>query len=87
MILLTTLSFAIAAAAQTDGMARREASARKLLANGKPYRAISLLSGAIGREDRAVFHALRAEAYNSIGGYDKARADARMALAQSPGLQ
>ena len=59
----------------------------KLLANGKPYRAISLLSGAIGREDRAVFHALRAEAYNSIGGYDKARADARMALAQSPGLQ
>jgi len=85
VLLFITLLIATVGLPQSDGMDRREATARRLLANNKPYRAISLLNGAIDREDRPVFHALRADAYNRIGVYNKAHADARTALVGLPG--
>jgi tetratricopeptide (TPR) repeat protein len=72
------------APAQKDGMAKREAKVRKQLAKGKAYKAISLCNGALGIEDRPVFHVLRADARNRIGEFAVAERDARQAFERLP---
>lgn len=65
-------------------MAKKEAKVRKQLAKGKPYKAISLCNGALGIEDRPVFHVLRAMARNRIGEFGAAELDARQGLNALP---
>lgn len=65
-------------------MAKREAKVRKQLAKGKPYKAISLCGGALGIEDRPVFHTLRADARNRIGEFAEAEHDAWQGLTALP---
>ena len=68
-------------------MTRREAKVRKQLAKEKPYRAINLCNGALGIEERPVFHVLRADARNRIGEFGMAEADARQGMKMMPGDQ
>ena len=70
---------------QGDGMAEREAKVRKQLAKDRPYKAISLCTGALGIEERAVFHVLRADAHNRIGQFAEAGRDARQGLNATSG--
>ncbi len=83
-----TLSFCLfvllVQALAADPMAKREAKARQQLAKGRPYKAISLCTGAIDIDDRPVFHVLRADAYNRIGSFSEAERDARLGLAATP---
>lgn len=83
VFLLCCALFVLSAPAQKDGMAKREAKVRKQLAQGRPYKAISLCNGALGIEDRPVFHVLRADAHNRIGEFAEAESDARGGLAAS----
>lgn len=75
---------AFSVVAQDDGMARREAKVRRQLAKGRPYKAISLCTGALGIEERGVFHVLRADARNRIGEFGAAVSDARLGWAAAP---
>lgn len=61
-----------------------EASARKVLAMDKPYKALTLTDRALSKKGAPeVFHVLRAEAYNRIGSYREARAQ----LQQAPSMK
>lgn len=71
--------------AQSDGMAKREAKVRAQLAKGRPYKAISLCNGALGLEDKPVFHVLLADAHNRIGEFAQAERDTRAGLLALPG--
>ena len=84
LFLLICAHLAVYAAAQNDPMAKREAKVRRQLAKDRPYKAISLCTGALGLEDRPVFHLLRADARNRIGEFATAETDARIALNAAP---
>lgn len=84
-LLVALVLLAPAAFCQGDGMAKREAKVRKQLAKNRPYKAISLCTGALGIEERPVFHVLRADAHNRIGQFAEAGRDARQGLNAVPG--
>lgn len=59
-----------------------ERQVRAALADDKPYKALSKSQGALSRKGApAVFRVLRADAYNRLGEYEKAKRDADLAKA------
>ena len=84
LILFVCALFARDATPQTPALAKREAKVRKQLANGKPYKAISLCNGALGIGGGPVFQVLRADARNRIGEFGAAERDARLGLVPLP---
>ena len=82
--LLAAGLIAVVCVAQNDAMAKREAKVRRQLAKDRPYKAISLCNGALGIEDRPVFHVLRADARNRIGEFGMAERDARQVMNMMP---
>lgn len=84
LLLLACAFSALSTFSQKDPMAKREAKVRRLLAREKPYKAISLCNGALGIEDRPIFHVLRADARNRIGDHFQAMNDARTGVAGLP---
>jgi tetratricopeptide (TPR) repeat protein len=63
-------------------------SVRAALERGKPYKALRVCNARLeGESPEEVFRALRAEAFNAIGEYAKAREDAELAVQQYPADQ
>ena len=67
-----------------QGMSHQEKKVRKLLAKGKAYPALRVATGALSKTDQPVFYGLLAQAWNTISEFEKAEADARMAMRLMP---
>lgn len=77
--ILSAVLVLVACTAQAQ-FEKAEATVRKALADGKPYKAIAKAESALSKKDApTVFHVLRADGYNRIGSYAKALKDAKAA--------
>jgi tetratricopeptide (TPR) repeat protein len=86
LLLLFSLSLCVANAQGPDEakLAKQETKARKLIADGKPYKAIEVCDRFLGEVPQPRFHVVRADALNRVGEHAKAERDARAALAAKP---
>lgn len=76
-VIVALVLFVLNGSAQFEKL---ETSAREALAKDKPYRALTLTERALTRKGApAIFHVIRAEAYNRIGSYQKAMGELRKA--------
>lgn len=77
--MITLLFMGAASLAGNAQYEKLEAKVRRALAEGKPYRAISLSERALTRKEApAVFHVLRAEGFSRIGRYTSAMAELKL---------